>query len=71
MGSNHLLIGGGSVIFFTEGEVLNLPPPHPPHPPATHTKQVEKILTPLCQNILKPLTPPPSPPAIYANNIDI
>ena len=45
IGTSHLLIGGwggGSVIFFTEGEVLNLTSP----PPATHTKQVEKLLTP-------------------------
>ena len=32
----------GSVIFFVEGEVLSLTPP----PTPTHTKHVEKILTP-------------------------
>ena len=32
IGTSHLLIGGGSVIFFTEGEVLNLTPQH------THTQ---------------------------------
>ena len=47
----------GSAIFFTEGEVLNLIP----HAPNTHTKQVEKILPPPRQNILKHLTPPPLP----------
>ena len=44
-------------------------PDPPPSPPPTHTKQVEKILTP--SDILKPLAPPLSPTAIYANNIDI
>ena len=55
MGTSHLLIGGGSVIFFTEGEVLNLTLPPPPPP---HTKQVEKILTPLTKHF-KTSTPPP------------
>ena len=65
---SHLLIGGGSFIFVTEGEVLN-PTPPPPH---THThKASRKNSTPLWQNILKPLTPTPSPPAIYANITDI
>ena len=55
--------GGGSVIFFTEGEVLNLTPAPPP-PTHTPTKQVEKILIPSDKHF-KTSNPPPPPRPPY------
>ena len=58
IGISQLLKGGGSVIFFTEGEVLNLPPSTPP----PHTQKASrKILNP-SDKIFYNSSPHPLPP---------